>query len=152
MSSWSEGSAAARILKTTSSLRAFSARVPRGAPEEASFRGACGRAYYATFGIARDLLLSARLGIGADGSAHSAVIRLLKRSADPEVWAAGVSLELLRQARNSADYDVGLRSSIGDLFDRRRAQLAVVSAWTIIGTIRKGAASDPRPGIPSRPV
>jgi uncharacterized protein (UPF0332 family) len=125
-------------------------QVPRGAPEEASFRSACGRAYYAAFGIARDLLLSARLRISADGSAHSAVIRLLKESADPDVWAAGVSLELLRQTRNSADYDVGLRSSVGDLFDRRRAQFAVASARTIVDTIRKASASDPRLGIPSR--
>jgi uncharacterized protein (UPF0332 family) len=53
------------------------AQVPRGAPEEASFRGACGRAYYAAFAIARDLLLSAKLHVGADGSIHKAVIRLL---------------------------------------------------------------------------
>src|ERR1044072_1588202 len=115
-------------------------QVPRGAPEEASFRSACGRAYYAAFGTVRDLLLSARLHISADGSAHGAVIRLLKKSADPDVWAAGVSLELLRQVRNSADYDVGLRSSFGGRFDRRRAQLAVASARTIADTIRKASA------------
>lgn len=126
--------------------------MPRGAPEEASFRGACGRAYYAAFAIVRDLLLSAKLRVGADGSAHTAVIRLLKKSVDREVRVAAASLDLLRKARNNADYDVGLRSSAGATFDRRRAQLAVASARTIVDTIRKASASDPRLGIPSRPV
>ncbi|HEU4452858.1 MAG TPA: hypothetical protein VFR81_07350 [Longimicrobium sp.] len=126
------------------------AQVPRGAPEEASFRGACGRAYYAAFGIARDLLLFAKLQVSADGSTHRTVIRLLMKSTDRDVRVAARSMDLLRKARNSADYDVGLRSSAGDLFDRRRAQLAVVSAWAIISTIRKASASDRRLGIPSR--
>jgi uncharacterized protein (UPF0332 family) len=126
------------------------AEVPRGAPEEASFRGACGRAYYAAFAVARDLLLSARFRLGADGSTHLDVIYLLQESANPLVRAAGRSLDELRKARNSADYDVGLRSSAADVFDRHRAQFAVAAARTIVDTIRKASASDRRLGIPSR--
>jgi uncharacterized protein (UPF0332 family) len=126
------------------------AEVPRGAPEEASFRGACGRAYYAAFAVARDLLLSARFRLGADGSTHLDVIYLLQESANPLVRAAGRSLDDLRKARNSADYDVGRRSAAADAFDRHRAQFAVASARTIVETIRKASASDPRLGIPSR--
>ena len=126
------------------------AQVPRGAPEEASFRGACGRAYYAAFAIARDLLLSAKFHMDADGSIHKAVIRLLMKSANRDVRVVATSLDLLRRARNSADYDVGLRSITGAAFDRRRTQLAVASARTIVDTIRKAASSDPRLGIPSR--
>jgi len=128
------------------------AEVPRGAPEEASFRDAFGRAYYAAFAVARDLLLSAKFRLGADGSTHVDVIYLLQESANPLVRAAGGSLDELRKARNSADCDVGRRSAAADVFDRHRAQLAVASARTIVDTIRKASASDPRLGIPSRPA
>lgn len=90
--------------------------------------------------------------MSADGLAHKEVIRLLKRSAYREVRGAGVSLDLLRRARNSADYDVGLRSPAPEVFNRLRSQLAVASAQTIVDTIRKASASDRRLGIPSRRV
>jgi uncharacterized protein (UPF0332 family) len=126
------------------------AEVPRGAPEEASFRGACGRAYYAAFAVARDLLLSAGFRVDADGSAHVRVVEVLRESTHPLVRSAGGSLDALRRMRNSADYDVGLRATAAGVFDRLRAQLAVARARTIVDTIRKASASDPRLGIPSR--
>lgn len=122
-------------------------RPPRDAPEEASFRAACGRAYYAAFAVARDLLASARIRITSDGSVHETVIGLLRESADDDIRAAGVELHRLRRIRNSADYDVGLRSK--EAFDRRQTQLALALGAVIIHTIKKTSASDPRLGIPS---
>jgi uncharacterized protein (UPF0332 family) len=122
-------------------------RPPRDAPEEASFRAACGRAYYAAFAVARDLLVSARIRITPDGSAHEVVSRLLRESAHEDIRAAGVELHELRRTRNSADYDVGPHSPARRGFDRPRSQLVVASASVIVNTIKKAAASDPRLGI-----
>lgn len=120
----------------------------RGAPEEASFRAACGRAYYAAFAVARDLLVSARFHLEGDGSVHGEVIRLLRKSASREVKKAAATLDLLRVTRNSADYDVGLKSPGPVEFNRHQSQLIVVAADTFVHTVKKASASDPRLGIP----
>lgn len=129
-------------------LAKFLAGPPRGAPDEASYRGACGRAYYAAFSTVRDLLLAARLNVASDGSAHGSMVRLLKESSDVQVKAAGGSLDALRKERNHADYDVGSRSHAGGRFEVNRSRLAIASAQIIIETVRQAARTDPRLGIP----
>lgn len=123
------------------------ARAPRGAPEEASFRAACGRAYYAAFVVARDSLLSARIRVGTDGSVHHEISEMLKESTNEEIRTAGWSLDRLRRTRNRADYEVGLRSSAPGVFNQQMSQYAVASASSIVQAIKKISISDPRLGI-----
>lgn len=129
-------------------LARFLAAAPKGSPPEASYRGACGRAYYSAFAVARDLLLLAKFQIATDGSAHSTIVRLLKESSSPSVKAAGGSLDQLRKTRNQADYDVGQRASPGIRFDANRAQLAVAYAKIIIESLKSARSTDIRIGIP----
>jgi uncharacterized protein (UPF0332 family) len=111
-----------------------------GAPVEASMRCACGRAYYAAFVIARDLLVS-RFSLST-GSAHREVIDLLKRSKSSDVREAGLSLDRLRATRNSADYQVGIKPVAGRAFDKMRAALAIQQAEHIIGALQNAAKLD----------
>ena len=121
----------------------------RGALEEARLRGACGRAYYAAFCFARDLLLAARIDVPTDGSAHGRVVELLKRrSINVQVQVAGGLIETLRTSRNSADYQVGRIALRGAPFDRRRLGIAIARANAVIDSLAKEARADPRLGIP----
>jgi uncharacterized protein (UPF0332 family) len=129
-------------------LARFLASSPRGVPEEASHRGACGRAYYATFAIARDLLLVAGFRIPSDSDAHSLVVHLLRRSANPAVRFLATGLKNLRALRNEADYDVGLRASPSANFDATRTRLAVAAAITIVDELRRVEREDRRLRIP----
>lgn len=120
---------------------------PRGAPVEASMRCACGRAYYAAHVIARDLL-RAKFAVSRDGRAHREVIDLLKRSKNLDVRQAGLSLDRLKDTRNSADYDVGSITVRGLPFDKNRAAFAILQAQTIISMLESTAKTDRRLGIP----
>lgn len=82
---------------------------PKGPPEEACRRGACGRTYYAAFCYARDTLESADIPISGGTDAHRDVVDRLKSSGDSTIQAAGGELDTLRKNRNRADYDVGIR-------------------------------------------
>ena len=129
-------------------LARFLASSPRGVPEEASHRGACGRAYYAAFAIARDLLLVAGFRIPSDSDAHSLVVHLLRQSASADVRFSATGLKNLRALRNEADYDVGLRASPSANFDTTRTRLAVAAASAIVHELHRVQREDRRLRIP----
>jgi uncharacterized protein (UPF0332 family) len=129
-------------------LARFLSGPPRGVPEEASLRGASGRAYYAAFIFARDLLLGAGFWLPRDGKVHKAVVALLKLSVDDDIRGAAAALERLREFRNKADYALGLRASAKTRFDTTQTRLAVVAAISIIEQLRRTRREDRRLRIP----
>jgi hypothetical protein len=128
-------------------LAVFLSRRPQKAPPEAALRGACGRAYYAAFIVARDALERAGQLRGSD-SLHGLVPNLLKTSSNKALQDAGSLLGSLRVTRNSADYEAGMRAVRGRPFDTLRAVSAISQAQTIIGSIEAVARSDTRLGLP----
>jgi hypothetical protein len=129
-------------------LAKFLERRPKGPLEEAALRGSCGRAYYAAFAFAGEVLRAASFAIPANGTAHGKVISLLKRSLDPDVQSAGSNLDQLRETRNSADYDTGSVPVRAGPFIPLTAQLAIARSSVIIDTMGKRLSKDPRVGIP----
>ncbi len=105
---------------------------PAGPPPEASFRGACGRAYYSAFALARDALASAGHNLPRS-QVHDVVISRLKGAQDQNVRAAGGELQQLRRDRNRADYDVGLRTK--QSFGQLHAKIAVARAHKVIAVV-----------------
>lgn len=132
-------------------LAKFLARPPPQPPEEASFRAACGRAYYAAHAVARDVLHRARFRLPKSGEAHGEVVSLLKSSRISDVQAAGGLLDQLRATRKSADYHVGDVPVAGSSFEKRRADVALMQATSIIATVSKYAQADRSLGIPHQP-
>jgi hypothetical protein len=128
-------------------LAQFLAKRPKNAPEEASLRGATGRAYYAAFAIARDALRNGGFSISFSADAHSRVVSLMKSSSDVDVGAAGGLLEDLRINRNHADYDVGSQAVRGGLFSPARTQYDLGRAAMIIDAVAEAQKKDPRLGI-----
>jgi hypothetical protein len=129
-------------------LARFLREPPRNAPSEASFRCACGRAYYAAHAIVRDLLTAARFQLPRSGDAHGHVVNLLKGSDNADIQALGSLLDQLRATRKSADYQVGAVRLSGSPFDRRRTDVAVLQAETIIEEALEAAKSNKRLFIP----
>lgn len=119
--------------------------MPRGAFPEAAFRGACSRAYYCAFVVARDLL-DPRHHFGYARSVHKDVIRLLKRSQNQAVRAAGGELDELRQRRNWSDYDLGSRSPKQPV-DQFLSVAAIAQSDAIVEDLTTCAATDPTLGI-----
>jgi hypothetical protein len=118
-------------------------------PEEAGFRCACGRAYYAAFAHARDALLAAKFAMAYTGKDHARVPSLLSQSTIPDLQAAASLLEQLHVIRKSADYDVGSKPvPLGERFNDIRAQTAVLLASSVIDEINRAVASDKRLAIP----
>jgi len=75
-----------------------------GGAEEAFWRSAISRIYYAAFHVARGLLLSCGFAVPLDQRAHAYLWRRLSHSGHPDVAAAGATLWRLRRDRNGADY------------------------------------------------
>ena len=124
-------------------------RNARGELAEASYRGACGRAYYAVFGLARDLLMATDHKLPRDGTAHREVIELLKtKSSSLEVQSVGSALDALHVTRKSADYEMGKIPLRGQPFDSRRANVALAQATVMIATLQEQFKNDKRLGIP----
>lgn len=122
--------------------------LPKKAPEEAAIRGACGRAYYAAFGVARDVLMAARFQFdGGDGD-HRRVIDLLKASTDVDLAGTAMLLDQLRTTRNSADYDVGRVPVRGVPFSKDRSNKAILYGHQVIADVQRVAQTDPRLFIP----
>lgn len=118
-------------------------------PEEAGYRCACGRAYYAAFAYARDALMSAKFAFAHNGKDHARVPSLLNKAKISDVQLAASLLQQLHDHRKSADYDVGLKlPPAGEVFDDARAQTAVLLANTVIDEIDKARAADKRLSIP----
>jgi uncharacterized protein (UPF0332 family) len=74
--------------------------------DEADWRSAASRAYYAAFHAARDLLDDLRFITPRADRAHEYLYRRLNNCWLAPVIAAAKSLHDLRQTRNWADYDV----------------------------------------------
>ncbi len=121
---------------------------------EASYRGACSRAYYAAFGHAREVL--DRAGIATDRSGpmgtHAVVAAALKSSGLAEIRSLGLKLEKLARTRTQSDYDVGKRAAnLRSPIDGIDAQHLYEGAEEVINRIEKVRSSDKRLGIPPPP-
>jgi hypothetical protein len=75
-------------------------------PQEAFWRTATGRAYYALFLEAREALLQWGFVPGRRDSVHTFVRLRMMYAADPDLKAVGTELDLLLQLRNKADCDL----------------------------------------------
>lgn len=125
----------------------FLSSLPKGQDTECCIRGSCGRAYYAAFGVAREILAK-KFQISYNSTDHGRVVSLLKQSTDVDVQTAGSLIEQLHVTRKSADYDVGNRTPATP-FVRLTSQLAVVQADSIITTTRAKQATNARLDIPA---
>jgi uncharacterized protein (UPF0332 family) len=74
--------------------------------EEAEWRSAASRAYYATFHVARQLLQGCGFAVPRADQAHSYLGQRLSNCGHPDVEEAGESLNEMRTRRNKADYDL----------------------------------------------
>ncbi len=117
-----------------------------GAPKEACTRGACGRAYYAAFIVARDILEKATFAIPRRG-AHQRVADLLRQSTDKDVKARNLDLDQLRSLREQSDYEVG--SKTNKAFAPGDSQRAILLSNTIITSFQTAAQKDSRVFIPA---
>lgn len=120
---------------------------PDQPPEEASFRGACGRGYYAAFGYASELLRAVPCSVPATSAAHKVVAAALKGSSINKVRQAGHYLEWLHECRKSADYDVGSVPPRSYPFNRGTADHAVKRSRQIIECLQDTKGRDPSLGI-----
>ncbi len=73
---------------------------------EAEWRTAVGRAYYAAFHAARELLEDLGFTVPRADVAHFFLSVRLQNSGDPQMIKAGSDLNTLRRFRNQADYDL----------------------------------------------
>jgi uncharacterized protein (UPF0332 family) len=76
------------------------------AADEADWRSAVSRAYYAAFHVARRLLSDLNFTVPHADRAHGYLWLRLSNCGDPQVQAAGQQLKDLRRERNWADYEV----------------------------------------------
>jgi uncharacterized protein (UPF0332 family) len=82
----------------------LAARLAAGA-DEADWRTAVSRAYYAIFHVARRLLTDLNFTVPRADRAHQYLVFRLSNSGEAAVEHAGRDLETLRRLRNRADYD-----------------------------------------------
>jgi uncharacterized protein (UPF0332 family) len=75
-------------------------------PDEAEWRSAVSRAYYAAFHEARQLLRDLRFRVPRADQAHSYLWLRISNCGNLLVQRAGADLNALRSHRNRADYDV----------------------------------------------
>jgi uncharacterized protein (UPF0332 family) len=115
---------------------------------EACHRSACGRAYYAAFGVAHAVLVAANFSMFNNGQDHGLVVSYLKRSKFGDVVVAAGLLDQLRETRNSSDYDTGQQPVRGRSFDLTYANDAVDWGENIIQDILSAQRRDARVGIP----
>jgi uncharacterized protein (UPF0332 family) len=73
---------------------------------EADWRSAVSRAYYAVFHVARHLFQGCGFLVPQADQAHAYLWLRLANSGHPDVQLAGRNLTYLRQIRNWADYDL----------------------------------------------
>lgn len=95
------------------------------AGNEAEWRCAISRAYYAAFHHARDLLQALGFEVPRGEQAHAFLWKRLQSCGNPSLGLAGSNLNQLRGQRNRADYDLA-----GDV-SQRTAMTAVERANAI---------------------
>jgi uncharacterized protein (UPF0332 family) len=74
--------------------------------QEAEWRAAVSRAYYAAFHVARQLLQQCGFSVPIADRAHAYLWLRLANSGHSDIQHAGRSLNELREVRNWADYDL----------------------------------------------
>ncbi len=104
--------------------------------EEAEWRSAVSRAYYAAFHAARELLRACGFDVPRADAAHAYLWLRLANSGHPDIRQAGNELNELRQVRNRADYDVE-----GD-FPHTPAARYVQLAESLLALLQTAAAED----------
>lgn len=100
-----------------------------GTVDEAAYRSAISRAYYAAYGTARSKLTAEGEYPPEKGDAHVAVWRSFRDKADRVRFRIGEEGNRLRNSRRSADYDETYTASSGDV------DLAIQRASTILSLI-----------------
>ncbi len=110
-------------------------------PEEAAWRSAVSRSYYATFHVARSLFTSLDFAVPHADRAHAYLWLRLSNCGDAPTRLAGSDLNVLRQRRNVADYD--LRRPLGQAV----ARAAVLSAEQIVQALDAAAVEPVRSQI-----
>lgn len=106
------------------------------AATEAEWRSAVSRAYYAAFHVGRQLLRGLGFQVPRGDRAHAYLWLRLSNCGDPQVGRAGSDLNMLRQDRNRADYDVEKTVAQAD------ALLQIQAARRIVNTLLQ-ASVDP---------
>ncbi|MGL4551394.1 MAG: HEPN domain-containing protein [Gemmataceae bacterium] len=127
------------------------ARTLLAGPDEAHWRAAVSRGYYAAFHATQALFWSLRFRIPDDGSAHRYLSDRLQNAVEPDWESAGWGLEGLRTARTEADYELSasfgvtwaermLRSAEDyfDLLDQLRADPATLRAVQAMVVYERG--------------
>ena len=111
------------------------ARLANG-PTEADWRTAVGRAYYAVFHVARQLLEDLGFCVPRADRAHAYMWLRLSNSGDVQVERAAADVQLMRKHRNHADYD--LRKPLKQTVAAGDVQMAhgIVQALTLAGPAR----------------
>jgi len=104
--------------------------------EEAHWRSATSRAYYAAFHVARRLFRDVGFVTPRGERVHAYLCHRLNNSGHPEVAQSSTWLEDLRDLRNRADYDVD------SPFERAVALSAVVQALDVIRLLDEVAANN----------
>ena len=107
------------------------ARVLVARNEEAAWRTAVSRAYYAAFHTARVLLAGCGFDVPRSDQAHAYLWLRLDNSGHEELRTAGDALQLLRQNRNWAGYDMHRP------YHQAAALAQILSASTVIETLEK---------------
>jgi uncharacterized protein (UPF0332 family) len=105
--------------------------------DEEQWRSAVSRAYYAAFHVARQLLVRCGFVVPRAERAHAYVTMRLANSGHPDIGDAGDRLEMLRRARNIADYD------LDSAYPFARAHDDVSSAREIIRLLDEVRNHDP---------
>jgi uncharacterized protein (UPF0332 family) len=110
-------------------------------PDEASWRTAVSRSYYAAFHKARAVLIACGFVVPDGEQAHAYLWRRLSNSKEPSVDRAGRDLQDLRRHRNWADYDLTRSWSQALALDQ------VASAKGVVGAFAMAAAEPIRSRI-----
>jgi uncharacterized protein (UPF0332 family) len=117
---------------------------PADFPEEATYRCSCGRYYYATFCVIRNLLVEANVPLET-GDAHASVHKALEQSAEPRIRNVANRLRKFKFLRNEADYDVG---TVRDrAFAKDDVKQAATLARQLLGVIDEVRTTSPSLGI-----
>ncbi len=93
---------------------------------ESDWRTATGRAYYATFHVARALFRRCGFDVPQAERSHSYLAFRLSNSGHPNVERAGRTFARLRHSRNQADYDLSLPILHHDAHDRVMAAMDII--------------------------
>lgn len=103
----------------------------RGRPAE--LRAAVGRAYYAVYNVAAQMLRDWGYVILRNSSGHGEVMRYLSNSGDADLIRVGYQMSSLRSRRNAADYDLTSK----DTEDVTSVRSFVSAARNMIDTIER---------------